>query len=381
MDKFIKIKKQNNKKPFSRDELYDKILDFINKNKNLCVYGSSGVGKTFLVKEILKNYNTIELNHEILRSKNDTHNFLAISSQSSAVVLVDEIDGDYQGWKEIVEHIKKGYRITKSSFIIITKPTHIVDFCEHLYIPPLSTEDIIKIGKKNFPNKNLNLIKENANKCKGNLRIFIYSFDFEGERDILLTPKETVHNLLCPSDISPSSYIGRTIDDHGYSWGIVHENYPRANTLTLDEMMKVAEHMSIADIYDNKLYTGDWELNKFFCHEAIICPCIILKQRLIRETLNPGSSWTKYNNMKMRQGKIRLIQNKQIRTKMTHETLMVIHKYCTHLELDELIPILTYYKINASDMDIINHLSFSNKIKPKNLNIIKKELKKYETVD
>jgi hypothetical protein len=40
------------------------------------------------------------------------------------------------------------------------------------------------------------------------------------------------------------------------------------------------------------------------------------------------------------------------------------------------IPILKHYKLEYSDLDIMNHLALKNKIKPKLLNNLKKELKK-----
>jgi GTPase SAR1 family protein len=380
MDRYIIIKKQKSSKPFTRKKLYDKILEYIQKNRKFCIYGQSGVGKTFLIKEILKNFQTIELTHEILRSKIATHEFLSLSKHSRAIVLVDEIDSDYQGWKELVEFIKKGNNISKGAFIIITKPRYIVGFCENICIPPLKVDEIIELGRQKYPNKTIEFIKTRAEKSKGNLRTFFYSFDFSDTADILLSPKETVHNLLCPSEFKPNDYIGKTIEDHGYSWGIVHENYPRSRILTMEDAASISENMSIADMYDNSLYNGEWELNKFFYHEAIIHPCIKLKQSLCRETLNPGSAWTKYNNMRMRMGKVKYIKQKQIYNKITIGTLMLIKDKCIQLNLN-VIPLLRMYKLASQDMDVINHLALETKIKPKLLNNIKKELRKNENLE
>ena len=380
MDRYIIIKKQKSSKPFTREKLYDTILEHIQKNRKFCIYGQSGVGKTFLIREILKNFQTIELTHEILRSKNATQEFLSISKHSRAVVLVDEIDSDYQGWKELVEFIKKGNNISKGAFIIITKPRYIVEFCENIHIPPLKVDEIVELGRQKYPNKTTEFIKTRAEKSKGNLRSFFYSFDFSDTTDVLLSPKETVHNLLCHSEFKPNEYIGKTIEDHGYSWGIVHENYPRSNMLTMEDAASISENMSIADMYDNLLYNGDWELNNFFCHEAIIHPCIKLKQSLCREILNPGSAWTKYNNMRMRFGKIKQIKRKQIYNEVTIGTLMLIRDKCIELNLN-VLPLLKTYKLMSQDMDVINHLALITKIKPKLLNNIKKELRKHENLE
>lgn len=375
MDKFITIKKQNNCKPFAREDSFDAICDLIEKNKNINVYGNSGVGKTFLIKNILKNYKSVELTHEILRSKSETINFLNLCKSSSSCIFVDDIDMDYQGWKEIVEFFKENKKISKGPFIIITKIKYENIPCEYFNLEPLTTEQIFSLGIKKNPNKKNNEILELANKCKGNLRIFFYSFEFSDERDILLSPKETVHNLLSPCDTNPSEYIGRTIDDHGYSWGIVHENYPRSSKISMDDVASISENMSIADVYDNYLYNGYWELNNYFCHEGIIHPCIKINQSLCRETLNPGSSWTKFNNYKMRLSKFRDVQHRQKRAKVDIDTIMVIRDKC-QVEKIGVLPFLKTYNLKSQDMDIINHLCLLSKIKPKLLVNIKKELKK-----
>ena len=149
--------------------------------------------------------------------------------------------------------------------------------------------------------------------------------------------------------------------------------------LTMKEAASISENMSTADMYDNALYNGEWELNKFFCHEAIIHPCIKLNQSLYRETLNPGSAWTKYNNMRMRMRKIKQIKQKQIYNKITIETLILIKDKCIELNLN-VLSLLRIYKLTSQDMDVINHLALITKIKPKLLNNIKKELRKYENL-
>ena len=131
------------------------------------------------------------------------------------------------------------------------------------------------------------------------------------------------------------------------------------------------DYISHSDSLDGKLYGGNWALTPFFCTESIIAPAMFIKQSLRYETLRPGSSWTKYNNFRMRQGKLQSIQS---RTGMTSEHLMLLRDYCIH-DVDRAYEIIVRYKLEPSDLDIINHLAMLTKIKPKILQKLKTRLK------
>jgi hypothetical protein len=378
MDQFINIKKHKKYNVFARENISEKIVDNINKKETFCLYGKSGVGKTFLINKILNNFSFNELHHDILRSKTETLNFIELSKNIHSHILIDDVDTEYYGWKELVEYIKKGKKITRGSLIIVIRTIDKIDFCQSLNVPSLSFEELCILGNEKFPRREKEEIEHLAEKSNGNLRNFFHYFDFPDEKDIFFTPKEMVHNLICPSEINPSDYIGKSIEDHGFSWGIVHENYPRSPNISLEDASKISDHMSTADMYDNAIYRGDWELCSFFCHEGIIAPAIILKQGLCRETLNPGSAWTKYNNYKMRMGKLKDLQNRQKnRIKIDIDFILVLRDYC-QLEKIGVIPRLLEYNFKSQDMDLMNHLALKNKIKPKLLINIKKELKKYD---
>ena len=75
------------------------------------IYGKSGVGKTFLISEILKNFSSNEICHDILRSKNETIKFIDKVKVSFSHLFIDNIDTDFYGWNELVEHIKSGTKV------------------------------------------------------------------------------------------------------------------------------------------------------------------------------------------------------------------------------------------------------------------------------
>jgi hypothetical protein len=343
MDKFVKIKNKNNLNLFGRETIYYSLLEYIKRLDTICLYGPSGIGKTFLVNQ----FNLVEFPNDIIKSKNDTVNFLEKIGKSRTI-LVDDVDTESVGWKEIVERVKD------HSFLIVVQKIYKIDFCDCIQLEPYSPEHMIEIS--GHPECSLEKVK----KFNGNVREFLLSFDFDGERDIFNSPKDTVHNLLCPCDTNPSEWLGRIIEDHGYSWGIVHENYR--------DLDNIPECMSLADIYDHRIYMGDWDMIKYFCHEAVIRPAIHNKQSLCRETMRPGSAWTKFNNMKMRHNKILDIQRRQKTWMIDVDSLRFLHLF---RDIDQ----LKHYGITSSDMDIINHLTFGNKLKAKDLMKVKKKLR------
>lgn len=377
MDQFIKINKHKNYNIFGRADLTNEILKKINNKDVFCIYGNSGVGKTFLISEILKNFSSNEICHDILRSKNETIKFIDKVKVSFSHLFIDNIDTDFYGWKELVEHIKSGKKISNGSLIIISRNIDKIDFCQSVHVPPLKDNEMIELGRKRYPKIEYEDVLKICKKSRGNLRNFFDYFEFPDEKDIFFTPKEVVHNLLCASELNPSDYIGRTVEDHGYSWGIVHENYPRSSIIDIHEAFKIADCMSLADIYDNYLYEGEWDLSPYFCHEGIVTPTIKLKQSLCRETLNPGSSWTKYNNYKMRKGKLKEMAHHQGKFGVDMDELMLVRDKCQNEKIG-VVPFLIENNYTSQDMDVINHLALLNKIKPKLLTNIKKELKKHE---
>ena len=179
MDRFIKIHKHKNCNVFGRKELTDEITEKINNNGVFCVYGNSGVGKSFLINEILKNFRSNEFCHDILRSKNETIKFIEKTQMSFSHLFIDNIDTDFYGWKELVEHIKKGKKVSNGSLIIISRNIDKIDFCPRVYVPPLSQGEITELGRSRYPKMDNKDILELCRKSRGNLRNFFDYFELE----------------------------------------------------------------------------------------------------------------------------------------------------------------------------------------------------------
>ena len=105
MDQFITIKKQKILNLYENHKIYNTILKYVNNRDIICLYVKTGIGKTFLVKQIIKNNKVIEIPHDILRTKGDTLDFLEKIKYTTSNILIDDVEKDYTGWKEIVEII------------------------------------------------------------------------------------------------------------------------------------------------------------------------------------------------------------------------------------------------------------------------------------
>jgi len=90
--------------------------------------------------------------------------------------------------------------------------------------------------------------------------------------------------------------LGQPVEEHGSTWGMLHENYVKS--CTLEEIVHISECLSQAETMDGCIYDGNWDLMPYFSAKAIIEPAMILKHRL--GVLRPGSAWSKHNHAKMK---------------------------------------------------------------------------------
>jgi hypothetical protein len=145
---------------------------------------------------------------------------------------------------------------------------------------------------------------------------------------------------------------------------MIHENY--VNSKGRPEI--IMDHLSQADLVETRMYAGDWELFQYFNMLGCILPACEINHTL-SSNIRPGSTWTKYQNMCMRQKKINAISTKIPRKPLCLDSLLLIRSY---LEKGVVEPFLEY-DLEPSDVDVLNHLSPLRKIKAKELSSIKKE--------
>lgn len=358
MDLYVTTKKQKSVYLLGRDSVAKTLCGILETRETICVYGDYGVGKTHLVKSILAGEKYTEL---------DLSNPPDYDKMKSSVshVLIDDVDVTTQAWRDV---IAKG-KLTKGAMIIVTHTIKGIDFCDCIKLDPLRLNDQITLCKNRSPSASIETIHEAIKNANGNLRNLFDYLNFSDQKDIFKSPKDFIHDILSGVD-TPSSYIGHIIEEHGYSCGIVHENYMRTKN---PDVLQISEDLSIADVYDNWIYDSNWELLPYYCMHGIIKPTISMDTSIIRETIKPGSAWTKFNNYKMRQSKVKLIRNRTAHP-IDNDRLLLIHSYCLN-DPAKAVEIMLSYNLQPQDLDVINHLSITNKIKPKALQSLKKNLR------
>ena len=328
------------------------------------LWGPMGSGKTWAIKNNFKNI--LEIDSDILRSKQTTVTFLERAAATQCPVFIDEWEGvrEYIGSREI-----KGPVNSSVTIIISTEPIS-EDFavqCVEWKRPPYE-----EVAKEYCTDPKR--IAECAERSNGNLHQFVSDLQFEcvGKRDIFKTPKEFIYNLLCQGGTeSVSDHIGHVVHEPGYTWGVVQENYLDTPNKSMDFYADVANHMSLAGVYDDKIYEGNWHLLPFFHLHACFMPAHMIDHSLTQSKLRPGSLWTKYQNTCMRRKKLENIIFKNYLRKVDVESLMVIRDYCEKGEYS----VLEEYHIDSQDLDILNHLAIVRKLKPKMLAQLKKTVR------
>jgi hypothetical protein len=352
MDAFVKIKKQKNPEVFGRSKVVNTVMSYVTACETLCIYGSPGVGKTHLVKSIINGlYITPGIDFDLL-------------AQSNSHVVVDNVDTESGLWKEIVSRQK----LSKGCTLILINTIKNVDFCDCLELEPLTVEQQLNLVSMKYPTLvDKDFVMSCIKRADGNIRDLFFYLEKSDDKDVFLSPKDYIHRILSePGAVK----IGENVDDHGYSWGVVHENYSNAKNV---DCVSITEDLSLADVYDTLIYEGDWDLLPFFCHHGIVKPAVEIGGTLNKECIRPGSAWTKFNNFKMRKSRVTDIKNRS-GGKIDIDEIILIVNYCIH-DTEKGIELMKSYGMKPQDVDIMNHISLKTKIKPKLVQYIKKSLK------
>jgi hypothetical protein len=299
MDRFITIKFAKENCDFLGNQvIYDIVENIVNTNEAICLYGDSGVGKTYLVTHIMKSRNYVDLSHDLIK----TPDFMDRLKTSDCHVVIDDIESETHIVKDIFESVKTGHKLSNGSLIIIARNLNKVDFCNSVYFDHIDIPTMVTIGRRQFPREPLRKLENLANESRGNVRNFLYSIQFKDVRDIFRTPRDFVCDLLCESDVNISNYFGKSIPEHGYTWDIVHENY--TNALNVDVVL-LSDCMSQADVLDNEIYKGNWNLIPAFSTISTIIPAFHINHSLDRSAIRSGSAWTKFGNFIMTDSKFK----------------------------------------------------------------------------
>lgn len=332
--------------------------DFAKLGRAVCLLGKSGIGKTWAAHKAL-GPKLVELTSEILRSRQDTNEFLDKIRGSEISILLDEYEtlSDLVGLRDITEIPTNGQFIVTSQIVpkfdfeIAIHEFPVKTFAQIKELCPEATDENIKISN-------------------GDLRWVFRSLEFTSDSmDEFNSPREFVTELVSLySKVNPVKFIGHPVCEPGNMASILNANYVDGPKNKMD-LAEIAEYFSQADVIEDKVFSGSWDLLPYFNLFGCILPAISIGHTL-KPPLKPGSSWTKYQNMCMRNKKIKTMSHRVPRLDLDLDALMLLRDMAEGGNCE----ILKEYGIQPQDVDVMSHLSPIRKLKPKALSTIKKWL-------
>ena len=327
--------------------------EFTKLGPAVCVVGKSGIGKTWTVRHELAPY--VELTPDILKSKQDTIDFLNKIHGTNTPVIIDEYEciHDLVGLREITGPPTSGI------FVVVSQIPVKFSFEIKTYNFPVLSPGAIK---GIFPSASDHIIAT----CGGDLRRVKHSLTFTSDtRDDFLGPREFIASLVSKGGTeNPANYVGHPIQEPGNIASILHENYPDSKGC----LEIISNQLSVADVIETRVYAGDWELLSYFNLWGCILPATHIDHTLSNK-LRPGSTWTKYQNMCMRHKKIQSISNKIPHCNLDTDALLLIRSQIEKGDFENFLD----YDLEPSDIDILNHLSPLTKLKAKIVSSLKKQ--------
>lgn len=355
MYKFVTIKKSKKTVCLSREKEIQEIEDHIYNRRTFCVYGSSGVGKTHLIRHCLENENFLEVDGDYLKNKNFMIDFFEKFRGNKSIVFFDNFEWDFQLCKDFFDIVCGENSPFVSSVIMCSTSDKSVLLCDSVYVPPLPDSVLISLAKDYRPSGDP---LESVRLCQGNIYNLYFYLDCKVSKDIFYTTKDYMKKVLTTKNTL--SDLDREVQDHGYSCGVVHDNYVDTQNLDLDRMSDISESLSQADVYDNIMYIYDWNFIDYFTYQGVINPVYLIDGNIDKsKDIRPGSCWTKYNNYKTRKNKLNNI-------KVDPQYFRLLMNYGEKY--------LKSYKILPGDLDVMNHTFLYNKFKHKEITKLKKSL-------
>jgi hypothetical protein len=359
MDRYLKIIPQKKKPPDDATNLHleriARLRRCLDAGKNVFIHGACGTGKTFIREQVMDDMNSIELTTDLLRSKSI---FKDLIHGSTKHLFIEDYEPDALILKAAVEQVSDGQRLTAGSLVVLSTHMCMYPNFELIHVP---RHDLDALARA-FPGR---YNKDAAARARGNIRDYVHYLEGFDEKDVFETPKDVIHKVLCDPTYT---FDNQRLSEHGHMWSIFQENYLDSKEL---DYVRVSSSFSDADIFDCAMYNGDfdWNVMPFFANTAICIPRLHMRAPLKPDTLRPGACWTKHGNYKMRQRKLSDIQVRN--NNICIDALCLLQKYAGFGYVDKLLE----YAITPQDFDTMNHLSITSKLKPRDVNSIKKRLK------
>lgn len=352
--KFTEEKSTDEKSVHLHEDTERRLSESIREKKNIFLSGAPGVGKTYLLKRVLGD--AIEILPEHLRSKSS---FLFLIQHSEKSVYIEDYD-ETPSFRVLVNEISAGRRLTKGAFVATTKTYPVFKGFETILIPRHEPRALVRlVDDPTRPD-----VLEMARRAAGNIRQFLNQYENRGEdMDDFRGPKSIMHDILTGVN---REFNEHALCEHGHMADIMHENYLATKQC---DFYAIARSFSDADVFDEAMYTGGvWDIMYAYVNASIRVPTFYLGEPMRSANVRPGSGWTKYGNARQRQQKLRDISH---RTSLGADELRLLRVYGEFKDFSKLME----YRITPQDFDVMNHICVNNRLKPRDVTMVKRRLR------
>lgn len=286
--------------------------------KALIIHGCSGIGKTMLIKLILKecNYCIHYFDSLISRNKKWVQDTLGelINSKGfvflKRAIVVDDMDAftntnDFGGISEIVKlinplkgqaSIKKADKLLRDSIwklpiificnnVKSNKFSELTKECDIIEFPVASHDDLFKIGKKcNYLKKD---IKSFVPLCKGDVRYFLNNAQYHNISKCHDSTKENVDTFLYDrvSNMFENKYDSQNIlyeyfHDTSMFPSLINENIlSNISPTSFRNIPEITDTISDSDLMNTIIYNkAFYDLDELYAYISVVKPIFYMKQ-------------------------------------------------------------------------------------------------------
>ena len=352
MENFVIIKTEKSR---PKNDFEKQIDALIEQGHVVCVYGGSGVGKTHSCDRVLKEYSFIDFNSDILKSRKETLDLLSKIVGTSSVLYFDDIYTDSPGFATVVQFLEEGKHTTGPILFTIR---NIARFEKHF-----KNVDVQYLNLKG-PNKRNEIISA---ECMNRFNLKV------SETDNVYSTRDNIIDLVCKGGDGYKRFIGKGIEEHGHNADLIFSNYDCDD---IHSASRIIDSLSSADVYDDKIYEGNWDFLPYFTLHSCVVPSKIVGNTIDPKKIVPGTCWTKLYNQKMREKQYTNMKSRSLHSGIDMNFVSYFMKILTSSPLNTMKELCESYTIRSQDIDMMNHL-VGTKLKGRNLNNLKRHLKQH----
>ena len=350
MENFVIIKSENLR---PKNDFEKQIDALVEQGHVVCVHGGSGVGKTYSCDRVLKEYSVVDFNSDVLKGRKETLELLSKIAGTSSVLYFDDVYTDSPGFAAVAQFLEEGKRTTGPILFTIRNISRFEKYFKDVNVKYL------ELGG---PNRRNEIISADC-MSRFNLKV--------SENDHVYSTRDNIIDLICKGGNGYQRFVGKGIEEHGHNADLIFTNY---KCETIEDVAVVADSLSTADCFDDKIYEGNWDFLPYFTLCSCVIPSKFIGNTLETSDLVPGTCWTKLYNQKMREKQYVNMKMRVTSVGVDDNFVYYFMNILVNSSIESNKKLCMDLNIKSQDLDLMNHM-VKNKLKGKSLNSLKKYIK------